>query len=65
MPQLIYLVVFISAVVLAPFAVLWSLNTLFFVSNPIPYDFWTWLAVVVLNLTWAYKPTKVAITKGN
>jgi len=32
----------------APLAVIWSLNTLFSLS--IPYDFYTWLAVIVLGV---------------
>lgn len=43
----------ISAICLIPFAVIWALNTLF--SLGIAYTFWTWLAVVVLNLTWMNK----------
>lgn len=40
-------------VIFGPLAIIWSLNTLFALA--IPYTFWTWLAVVVLNLTWASK----------
>lgn len=43
-------------IIFQPLAVLWALNTLFPVLA-IPYTFWSWLAVVVLNLTWMYKPT--------
>jgi len=43
-----------------PLAVVWSLNTLFPVLS-IPYTFYSWLAVIVMNLTWMYKPN---ITKG-
>ena len=32
-----------------PFAVIWALNTLFGLG--IGYTFWTWLAVLVVNLT--------------
>ena len=32
-----------------PLAVIWALNTLFALG--IPYTFWTWLAVLVLNTT--------------
>lgn len=45
----------ILVIVFGPFAVLWSLNTLFPVLA-IPYTFYSWLAVVVMNLTWMYKP---------
>ncbi len=34
--------------VLAPFAIIWALNTLF-TALAIPYTFETWLAVVVLS----------------
>ena len=49
-------VVMILLVIFAPFAIIWSLNTLF-VALAIPYSFWSWLAVIVLNLTWASKPS--------
>ena len=42
-------VVMILLVIFAPFAIIWSLNTLF-VALAIPYSFWSWLAVVVLNI---------------
>lgn len=44
-----------------PLAIIWSLNTLFPILS-IPYTFYSWLAVVVINLTWMYKPV---LTKGN
>lgn len=46
--------VLISLGLLAPLAIIWALNTLFPALN-IAYSFWTWLAVVVLNLTWLSK----------
>lgn len=49
------LAVAILAIVFGPLAVLWSLNTLFPVLA-IPYTFYSWLAVIVMNLTWMYKP---------
>ena len=55
MNKLIWLsaVTFLSAlIVLAPLAIIWALNTLFPVLA-INYGFFQWLAVVVLNLTWA------------
>lgn len=55
MNKLIWLsaVIFLSAlIVLAPLAIIWALNTLFPVLA-INYGFFQWLAVVVLNLTWA------------
>ena len=42
------IVLVIAAILLAPFATIWSLNTLFPVLN-IPYTFDTWLAVVLLG----------------
>lgn len=36
-------------VIFWPFAIIWALNTLF--ATGIAYTFWTWLAVLVLNLT--------------
>lgn len=42
----------IALIVLAPLAIIWALNTLFPVLA-INYGFFQWLAVVVLNLTWA------------
>ncbi len=46
----------ILVIIFAPLAIIWSLNTLFPVLS-IPYAFYSWLAVVVMNLTWMYKPT--------
>lgn len=37
----------IAAVILAPLSVIWALNTLFALG--IAYNFWTWLAVLVLT----------------
>ena len=45
----------ILAIILGPLAVIFALNTLFPVLA-IPYGIWQWLAVVILNLTWMYKP---------
>lgn len=41
-------------IVVGPLAILWSLNTLFPVLA-IPYNFYTWAAVVIMNLTWMGK----------
>lgn len=41
-------------IVFGPLAIIWALNTLFPVLS-IPYNFWSWLAMVVLNLTWFSK----------
>lgn len=40
------IVLIVALVLLAPFATIWSLNTLFGLG--IAYSFWTWLAVVWL-----------------
>jgi len=45
---LLVVVLIILAVLLAPFATIWRLNTLF-PAMAIPYTFDTWLAVVLLG----------------
>lgn len=45
------LIVALILIVFGPLAILWSLNTLFPVLA-IPYNFYTWLATVVMNVTW-------------
>ena len=55
---LLLLLVLILLIVFMPFAVIWALNTLF-VMLAIPYNFYTWAAVVILNLTWMSKHIKV------
>jgi hypothetical protein len=45
----------ILAIIFVPLATIWSLNTLFPILS-IPYTFYSWLAVIVMNLTWMYKP---------
>ena len=42
-------IIMIVAVLLGPFAVIWSWNTLFGTALTIEYSFWTWLAVIVLG----------------
>ena len=42
------MLIFLIGLVAGPFILIWSLNTLFPVLA-IPYDIWTWLAVVVLG----------------
>lgn len=54
------IVIAILAIIFGPLAILWSLNTLFPILA-IPYNFYTWASVVILNLTWMYKPT---VSKG-
>lgn len=52
---IIALLVFIVLMIaLGPLIVIWSLNTLFPLLA-IPYTFWTWLAVIGLNITWMSK----------
>lgn len=51
---------FLALVVFGPLVILWSLNTLFPVLA-IPYNFYTWAATVVMNLTWM---GKVSFKKG-
>lgn len=41
------IVVILALIVLAPFAVIWALNTLFALA--IPYTFWTWLAMLIVS----------------
>jgi hypothetical protein len=52
---LFVVVLAILAIIFVPLATIWSLNTLFPILS-IPYTFYSWLAVVVMNLTWMYKP---------
>lgn len=42
--------VILLAITFVPFAIIWALNTLFALG--IVYSFWTWLATLVLSLTW-------------
>jgi len=49
----------IAAVLLLPFATIWSLNTLFPVLA-IPSTFWTWLAMIIF---YGFFKTKVEINK--
>lgn len=41
-------VICISIIVFWPFAIIFALNTLF-VTLSIPYSFWTWLSIVILQ----------------
>lgn len=43
-------VLFLCLFLAWPLVIIWSLNTLF-VSLSIPYSFWTYLAVMVLNVS--------------
>jgi hypothetical protein len=51
MPFLFLTIFLILLLIFSPFAIVWALNTLFPVVA-IPFTFWTWLAVMVLNLSW-------------
>lgn len=53
--------IFSVAIVFGPLAIIWALNTLI-PTLSIPYGFLQWLAIVVLNLTWFFKPV---LTGGN
>lgn len=57
---LLLLTIAVVLIAFGPMAIIWSLNTLFPVLS-IPYTFYSWLAVIIMNLTWMYKPT---ISKG-
>jgi hypothetical protein len=50
-----FAILIIAIIVYGPLATIWALNTLFPVLS-IPYTFYSWLAVIVMNLTWMYKP---------
>lgn len=60
MLKMILLIAFVIAMFVAgPLATIWAANTLFPVLA-IPYDIWSWLAVVVLG---AFFRAKVSISK--
>lgn len=61
---LIGLILAIVAFFCVPLLQLWALNTLFPILS-IPYGFLQYLAMMVLNATWFYKPItqKVKLTK--
>jgi hypothetical protein len=50
---IVLITLLILLLVFGPLAIVWALNTLFPVVA-IPYNFYSWLAVVVLNLTWFF-----------
>lgn len=60
MVNVIYVFVFVLAIIFGPLALIWALNTLF-PALLIPYTFETWLAAVVFNMffvpskTWSSK----------
>lgn len=41
---------FIAFIAFWPMAIIWAINTLA-PAMSIPYSFWTWLAVVILNIS--------------
>jgi hypothetical protein len=58
--SILFIAYIVLLIVFGPLAILWSLNTLFPVLA-IPYNFYTWFAVVLLNLTWMSK----SVIKGD
>ena len=46
----IVLITVVCIMIAWPLAVIWALNTLF-ITLSIPYSFWTWLAMAVLNVS--------------
>ena len=50
-----FAILIIAIIVYGPLATIWALNTLFPVLSR-HYTFYSWLAVIVMNLTWMYKP---------
>ena len=47
---IIILVLAICLMIAWPLMIIWALNTLF-ITLSIPYSFWTWLAMAVLNVS--------------
>lgn len=60
MTNVIYVFIFVLAIIFGPLALIWALNALF-PALLIPYTFETWLAAVVFNMffvpskTWSSK----------
>lgn len=48
MPVILFIVFVIALIIVGPLLTIWALNTLFPVLA-IPYDIWTWLAVIILG----------------
>ena len=46
----VVLITVVCVMIAWPFVIIWALNTLF-VTLSIPYSFWNWLAMVVLNVS--------------
>lgn len=47
---ILFILVVIAFVVFWPLAIIWALNTVF-ITLSIPYTFWTWLGVVILQMS--------------
>jgi hypothetical protein len=43
----LFIIMVVVLILLFPFATIWALNTLFALG--IPYTFWTWLAMLIVN----------------
>lgn len=46
---ILYIVLIALVIALVPFSTIFAINTLF--STSIAYTFWTWLSVIILNIT--------------
>lgn len=60
MTNVIYVFIFVLAIIFGPLALIWALNTLF-PALLIPYTFETWLAAVVFNML--FVPSKTRSSK--
>lgn len=54
--SLVVVFLVILCLIFIPLITIWALNTLFPILA-IPYSFYSWLAVIVMNATWLYKPS--------
>ena len=52
-----FVALIIALIILAPFALIWALNTLFALG--IPYTFWTWLASLVISAIFGKSNVKI------
>lgn len=43
-------ILILAIIILQPLAIIWAINTIA-PAMSIPYSFWTWLAIVVLNVS--------------
>lgn len=46
---ILYIVLIALVIALVPFSTIFAINTLF--STSIAYTFWTWMSVIILNIT--------------